>query len=134
MTDKRNGYSLADDLMPIIKGDVALPNFEDMPLSQAVNYAAAWGNVHAARVQFPGAKPYDRPRAIIALETGQYGTDLHGSGIALIEGGYPHGAKAVRFAICKHKKVEHAGADHRRGWYPGHCEICGLNMTYDSGD
>lgn len=134
MTDKHNGFSLADDLMPIIEGKVALPNFEEMELSQAVNYAAAWGHLHSARVQFQGARQYDRPRAIVALETGQYGSDLHGSGIVLFEGTYPHGAKAGRFAICKHEKQAAAGADHRRGWHPGSCTKCGLDMTVDSGD
>jgi hypothetical protein len=38
------------------------------------------------------------------------------------------------FAICKHEKVEGAGADHQRGWHPGHCGKCGMDMSVDSGD
>jgi hypothetical protein len=39
-----------------------------------------------------------------------------------------------RFAICKHEKEEGAGANHRRGWHPGKCRLCGMDMSYDSGD
>lgn len=52
-----------------------------------------------------------------------------GSGIAMIYGG-----RIVRFAICKHQKKMHPGANPSRGWHPGHCIKCGLDLTYDSGD
>ena len=32
-------------------------------------------------------------------------------------------------AICKHEVVDHAGANHNRGWHPGHCVKCGYDMT-----
>ncbi len=38
------------------------------------------------------------------------------------------------FSICVHEKVLDAGADERRGWSPGRCKHCGVNMTIDSSD
>lgn len=39
-----------------------------------------------------------------------------------------------RFWICKHEKVDAPDANHIRGWHPGWCKLCGLDMTVDSGD
>lgn len=67
----------------------------------------------------------------------------HNMSLALDGGGYvvsygppyPTPSPNVgRFAICKHEKEEGAGADHRRGWHPGKCKLCGMDMTIDSGD
>jgi hypothetical protein len=42
---------------------------------------------------------------------------------------------AYRVAICKHEK-EGSGTPHqeRRGWHPGRCAKCGLDLSIDSGD
>lgn len=45
--------------------------------------------------------------------------------------GYPRG---WRVAICEHEKVEGAGANHMRGWHPGRCRLCDMDMSVDSGD
>jgi hypothetical protein len=39
------------------------------------------------------------------------------------------------FAICKHEKVP-TGTHYEgmRGWHPGYCKHCGLDLTVDSGD
>lgn len=134
MTDKRNGYSLEIDLMPIIEGKVDVPNYEEMPLNIAISHAAAFGSLHSGRVHFAGTDKWSNRRAVIALETSPYGGSYYGSGIVLWEANYPDYGKAGRFAICKHEKVDDPGADHRRGWHPGACSKCGLNMTVDSGD
>lgn len=39
-----------------------------------------------------------------------------------------------RFQICQHEIELHSGADTSRGWRPGHCKHCGMDMTVDSGD
>lgn len=39
-----------------------------------------------------------------------------------------------RWIVCEHEKVEGAGANHSRGWHPGKCRKCGMDMTIDSGD
>lgn len=42
---------------------------------------------------------------------------------------------AFRVAICKHEKVGSGSReDEQRGWHPGKCRLCGLDMTVDSGD
>ena len=48
--------------------------------------------------------------------------------------GYAGAGVVYRFDICKHEKEDAPGADHRRGWHPGHCRLCGMDMTVDSGD
>jgi len=57
-----------------------------------------------------------------------------GGGYAVTYGGYGKGPIVRRFAICKHQTVDAPGANHGRGWHPGWCRHCGMNMTYDSGD
>lgn len=39
-----------------------------------------------------------------------------------------------RFELCKHEKRLRPGANPSRGWSPGDCVHCGLDMTVDSGD
>jgi hypothetical protein len=43
--------------------------------------------------------------------------------------------RVYRFALCKHEKTEEGHKpNHGRGWHPGHCKHCGMDMTVDSGD
>lgn len=60
------------------------------------------------------------------------GGQLDGTGYVMIYGN--GGGKIGHFAICKHEKIAEVGADPRRGWHPGRCRLCNLNMTVDSGD
>lgn len=65
------------------------------------------------------------------------GFELSGAGYAVTYGAYRDGKATPivrRFAICKHERELHAGADPSRGWRPGHCKHCGMDMTIDSGD
>lgn len=129
--DKRSGYSLEDDLMPIITGKAAVPNLKEIPLSDAVdNIAACYGPSLRGNVRLPSG---GATWAHYFLDRGQ-GGGLEGSGLVIYYGGYGKGGQAAKFAICEHTKVEGAGADHRRGWHPGSCSKCGLDMTVDSGD
>lgn len=47
-----------------------------------------------------------------------------------------YGRGAFRFALCQHEKVLGPSdrPNHIRGWHPGHCKHCGLDMTVDSSD
>jgi hypothetical protein len=137
-TTRRNGYSLEADLMPIIEGKVELPNakpidtdigaailhYSEMHCGQALISALAAGGI--------GNKQWN---ARFFLDYGQ-GGQLYGSGIvawtAWKDGAYR--ATGMKFAICEHKKVVAAGANPSRGWHPGACEKCGLDMSVDSGD
>ena len=38
------------------------------------------------------------------------------------------------FAICSHTFASGPGANPQRGWHPGSCTTCGIDLTVDSGD
>jgi hypothetical protein len=43
--------------------------------------------------------------------------------------------RVFKFTMCKHEKTEEGHSpNHGRGWHPGHCKHCGMDMTVDSGD
>jgi hypothetical protein len=45
------------------------------------------------------------------------------------------GGKIFEFAICQHNKTGGATrAQEMRGWHPGRCSLCGLDLSVDSGD
>jgi hypothetical protein len=132
MLEKRNGYTMDGDLKPIIQGNVALPNAK--PIERDVGAAILhYHEMHSGWALLPdGRKEWN---ARFFLDRGQ-GGGLHGTGIvawtAWKDGAYR--ATAMTFAICEHTQVEGAGANHSRGWHPGHCSKCGLDMSVDSGD
>lgn len=61
---------------------------------------------------------------------------LGGGGYAVRYESGPRGSvgKVYSFAICEHEKEEGPGANHQRGWHPGKCRKCGMDMSVDSGD
>lgn len=130
---KSNGYSLEDDLQPIIKGEVVLPNFEEMPLDNVVNNIASGGHMMLSKWG------YSRQRAGDCKQWTQFflcpagmGRALDGTGYALIYGS-PRPIVG-KFAICVHEAKAGADARPHVGWHPAHCVKCGLDMTVDSGD
>lgn len=38
------------------------------------------------------------------------------------------------FAVCVHERVPGLGGNPMRGWRPGRCGLCGLDMSVDSSD
>lgn len=50
--------------------------------------------------------------------------------------GTTYSNKTYTFALCEHEKVLRPTdrPNHERGWHPGVCKLCGLNMDVDSGD
>jgi hypothetical protein len=125
-------YTLETDLMPIIEGKVALPNFK--PLDRDVGAAILhYTTMHSGQPLRPDGKKQWHAR--IFLDYGQ-GGQLYGSGIVAWtewkDGAYR--AVGAEFAICEHTKVAEPGANPSRGWHPGSCSKCGLDMTVDSGD
>jgi len=128
----RDGYTMAD-YAEIINGKTPLPNFEPMEHAKFLNAIAA----HSMRVVRGNAlKPDEHAGqyaswATFFLTSNSMGP-LGGGGMVVIYGS--RGPVCGEFAICKHEKVEGAGANHSRGWHPGHCGKCGIDMTVDSGD
>lgn len=132
---KRNGYSLKQDLNPIIQGKVELPNFKEKPVEDAAADIFRFGSSIRGNARLPGSGDAWAPWAQYFLDTGQ-GGQLYGSGLVVFSS-FSEGrskARAGTFAICEHVKVDDPGANHMRGWHPGHCKKCGLDMTVDSGD
>lgn len=129
-------YTLERDLMPIMRGDVVLPN----PTPIDGDIGAAILHYNQMRSGCSVLLPGDASRkwnVSFFLDHGQ-GGQLYGSGIVAWakwdNEKRAYVATGLRFAICQHTKVDAPGANHSRGWHPGSCSKCGLNMTVDSGD
>lgn len=123
-----------DDYAPIIAGDVPIPNFEEVTPEYFCNALASGG--HSMIPKWGHAKQDGsnyKPWAHYFLTNySNMGGDPDGSGyVTVYNSGKP---KVGRFAICKHEKQLAGGANPSRGWNPGACVKCGLDMTIDSGD
>ncbi len=118
----------------ITKGKQFPPNFEELDLSKGIGILASGANLaYAGQGNFkhPNGKSSWGHWAKFFLSKTQDGT-LDGSGYVIW---YDHEAgKVGHFSLCQHKKKSGAGANPLHGWHPGHCTLCGLNMTVDSGD
>jgi hypothetical protein len=129
--ERRNGYSLEADIQPIMDGKVLLPNATVIDKDVGATILHYREMLHGTPLLHSGKKWNAR----FFLDYGQSG-GLQGSGIVAWtewkDGAYR--ATAMRFAICDHKQVEGAGANHSRGWHPSSCSKCGLDMSVDSGD
>lgn len=129
-------YNLKDDFAPIMKGE---SNCRTLLNGRATTFVKHLANVTLGGVegmQWAGwAKlPGDNHKAWARffLRQGQ-GGGYTGEGYVIAYSGID-GSRFGHFAICVHQMVEGAGADHRRGWHPGHCGLCGMDMSVDSGD
>lgn len=135
VSHRRNGFDLDTDLMPIIKGKAPLPNFEELPLETGIAHIAAGGGLVTVdgvnNAKFAGSNSNYGHWARYWLKTTQGGA-LTGEGYVIFWD--QSKGRVARFAICKHEKQIGAGARPERGWHPGHCKHCGLDMSVDSGD
>lgn len=132
---KQKGYSLQDDLMPIIKGKVPLPNFKEMELEKGIGVIASAGGLQTVsginNAKVPGMTSNWGTWARYWLDTTQ-GGGYSGAGYVIFWDNSK--GRVGTFTICDHKFIEGSGADNTRGWHPGHCGKCGLDMTVDSSD
>jgi hypothetical protein len=126
------------DFQLLFDGKAALPNFEPLPVWQVAKLATSfYGKLHEgayAKVAPSNDKSWNR--ALYMLTCGQ-GGGFTGEGYVIVTKGYASDETSViagRFALCKHEMVEGPGANHSRGWHPGWCGKCGLDMSVDSGD
>lgn len=129
---KRKGYELETDLMPIIEGRAALPNPKLVGTRDVGAAILHYTKMYCGQALLPTGKKWN---VRFFLDYGQ-GGQLYGSGLVAWtewkDGAYR--ATAMKFAICEHKIVEGAGANHPRGWHPARCEKCGTDLSVDSGD
>lgn len=134
----KRGY-LPEDFDAICAGGY-LPNAVEVSAGEMLNHIAAHRFVERhGNGLHPGASY--KSWAHFFLIDGR-GGGLTGEGFAVIYNGQWNaetkaydGGKAYRFAICKHETVGTGTPEQaQRGWHPGHCRLCGLDMTVDSGD
>lgn len=133
---KRNGYSIEDDLDPIIRGEVELPNFEEMDFATGVMAIAGgcYFTYREGRARVNTTAPYPPSAKFFLTWEGMSPSNLGGAGYVLINDSYAKPPRVGHFAICKHTQEPGVGANPLRGWHPGSCSKCGLDMTVDSGD
>lgn len=127
-------YSL-DDFKPILAGEIEPPNFEALPLNRIASDLACRGHMMEPQWGYSLFDGYKQWTYFFLLH-GMGSSSLDGSGYLIrYRSSYPtHEVLCGRFAICEHEKEDAPGANHERGWHPGRCKKCGLDMTYDSGD
>jgi hypothetical protein len=144
--DRNREFTIDRDFSQILDGKVELPNVEDVDPLEFLSNLASGGHSMTPKWGWSLHRPVGRQQwtqfFLRPVAMGGQGS-FDGSGYAVIYGGQRYDQETrksiatpivVRFAICKHEKVDGPGANHIRGWHPGHCKHCGLNMTVDSGD
>ncbi len=127
----RHSYSLETDILPIIKGEIPVPNpeFIEKDVGAAILH---YREMRSGIAVLPGRKVWN---VRYFLDYGQ-GGGLQGSGLIAWTDWKVDAYRAVgvTFAICRHTPVTGAGANPSRGWHPASCSKCGLDLSVDSGD
>lgn len=121
----RRRYTV-EDFNSVVKGEVDIPNSEPIEHELFIRNIAAIGH----RLT---------PIWGLSLRDGLSTKEWTQFFLAVDEGwGYAaaYPANTLKFALCKHEKAlgPHDHPNHIRGWHPGVCRLCGLNMSVDSGD
>ncbi len=131
MTGKRNGYQIAD-FDEMSNGLIEPPNYEEVSLDDGLMVIGGRTTLHG----LPFVRRIRAPEHTNLIAPARYFLDhtqndlLDGSGYVIWYGaGLAHIGK---FAICQHQKKEGRDANPIRGWHPGECDLCGLDMTVDS--
>lgn len=126
-TPERIKLDLALDA--VVKGDVVVPNLQEISAIEAVAAIACFGSLEprAGRARIAIAKHWAR----YFVSRTQRGA-IDGTGYVLW---WDQGkGRAAKFAICVHDSVPEPGGNPRRGWAPSRCSKCGLNTSVDSSD
>lgn len=131
------------------RGLKPLPNAKDVDPLAFLNDLAARGHMMEPVWGYALLPDGSRPQwtQFFLLGDANMGMELGGGGYAVTygpsrwepanevdSGRYVNQPIVRRFQICQHEIELHAGADPSRGWRPGHCKHCGMDMTIDSGD
>jgi hypothetical protein len=123
-----------------LAGHAPLPNLKPVELERGLDAIAAgaslscWPSV--AHVLLPRR---DRSCWARVFTASTQGGIFDGTGYLIAYQGWirpevPSSDRVYSFALCAHEKVVGSGANPSRGWHPGHCPRCGLDLTVDSGD
>ncbi len=131
MATKIAGYQIPD-FEVFTDGSEPPPNFQSMKLSDGVRMITGRITLEALpyvrRVMMPGGGV---KHARYFLDHTQGGL-MDGSGVCIWYDETSGKGYAGAFTICEHVKVAGSGANPQRGWHPGACKNCGLDMTVDS--
>lgn len=115
------------DFLPFKNGEAALPNPTPIAHEDFLKNVASFGHSYAymwGYSLYAGRKVW----------TAFFCNIPQGNGMAV---SYVSGtAFTVKFEICQHEKVLRPTdrPNPQRGWHPGVCAKCGMNMNVDSGD
>lgn len=138
------------------KGWTVLPNFEFLDPQDGLDRIAAGAGMTATGVVYCLIQGVNKPRVFNAGR-GEHRRTLHnpvwtravlnrtmggtisGDGYLIwYKGQFEKNnpiSQVARFALCVHRKLETASHERRmRGYHPGHCTRCGLDMFVDSSD
>lgn len=111
-----------------------LPNVRDVAAIPFLNDIAARGHMMEPVWGYSLLPDSNRQQwtQFFLLGDANMAMQLGGGGYAVT---YANPEPIIRyFRICNHEIELHPGADPKRGWTPGHCKHCGMDMTIDSGD
>lgn len=137
----RKEYTQEDDYAAFIgksgqanKGLKPLPNAEDIDPLKFLNDLAARGHMMTPVWGYSLLPDGSRQQwtQFFLLHDANMGFGLGGGGYAVTYG--MNTPIVRRFQICRHEIELAVGANPSRGWNPGHCKHCGMDMTIDSGD
>lgn len=129
-------YTMAD-LTPIFEGKLPVPNLEEMPAEKGLERLAHASGGIRGRIRLD---PKSHNTEWATWFPGYEGMgSLGGNGLVVWshtehEPEYRHYGKVATFAICRHEFVAGPGGNPSRGWNPGFCRWCGMDLSVDSGD
>lgn len=110
-------------------------------IAHAGSMAGSYASIFGGRIMLPsmreGKSPKHHGEIAFAVASRTQGGALDGSARVLIyrpTWGKDATPRTATFRLCDHEKRVGAGARPERGWHPGSCTNCGLDMTVDSGD
>lgn len=137
----RKHYKVSEDLIPYLhpltpwNKQAVLPNLtlltDPLEALRRINWAKANIDYYNAGVKIPGETFSTYCKLFTCSTPGGGGWD--GSGV-IMTNDYPN-PTVYTFALCLHEKSEEGHSpNHNRGWHPGHCAHCNMDMSVDSGD
>lgn len=144
----RKIYKVEEDLKPYLfplvgawKAELfgRLPNLEEITdMLEAVKAISSrkYVDYYNSAVLLPTKyNTYEhRLHYVSVYTTYKSGGNWDGVGYVVTTNEWPD-ARVFKFQLCIHEKTEEGHRpNHTRGWHPGHCKHCNMDMTVDSGD
>ena len=122
---------LINDFEPFIKGKFVPPNLRPAPIGSLLS-GSIHQTTHLGRLRREDHTTLNARFFLRITQGGMY----TGTGWVLYSR-FHQGREIIdcsSFALCDHRPVLGPRANPSRGYYPQKCELCGLDMTVDSGD